>query len=141
MCLGKGVIHKTSEFSINIPGGVTNGATMRLKGFGNAENYNGRLFSGDIILIINVEYDKDMRIQDTNVISTIDVSLLEALQGIEKKVRTVLGDAILSINKNTKHKDMVVLEKYGVEKRGNHIFIINVLYPLNTDKLIDALKE
>src|SRR4030067_660975 len=108
---------------------------MRLKGFGNAENYNGRLFSGDIILIINVEYDKDMRIQDTNVISTIDVSLLEALQGIEKKVRTVLGDAILSINKNTKHKDMVVLEKYGVEKRGNHIFIINVLYPLNTDKL------
>lgn len=140
-CSGKGVVRQVSEYSINIPGGITNGASMRLRGFGNVESHNGLLFTGDIILTVNVEHDKDMRIQGANVISTIDISLLEAIQGTKRKVRTVLGETTLSIKRNTKHKDTVVLEKHGVEKRGSHIFMINVLYPKDTDKLIEALKE
>lgn len=141
VCSGTGIVQKLSEFSINIPGGVTNGTAMRLGGFGNVENHNGTLFSGDIMLTINVEHDKDMRVQGADVISTIDISLLDALRGTSRQVRTVLGDTTLSIKKNTKHRDTVVLEKYGVERRGNHIFMINVLYPKDTDKLIEALKE
>jgi molecular chaperone DnaJ len=140
-CSGRGVVRKVSEFSINIPGGITNGASMRLRGFGNVESHNGLLFPGDIVLTINVEHDKDMRIQGANVISTIDISLLEAIQGTKRRVRTVLGETDLSIKKNTKHKDTIVLERHGVEKQGSHIFMINVLYPKDTTKLIEALKD
>lgn len=140
-CSGKGIVQKVTEFSINIPGGISNGASMRLRGFGNVENHNGILFPGDIILTVNVEHDKDMRIQGMNVISTIDVSLLDAIRGTKRKVRTILGDTTLSIKKNTKHKDMVVLEKHGVQRQGSHVFMINVLYPKDTDKLIKALKD
>lgn len=140
-CSGKGVVQKISEFSINIPGGVTTGASMRLRGFGNVENHNGRLYSGDIILTVTVEHDKDMRIQGMNVISNVDVPLLEALKGTTKEVRTVLGEMTLTIKKNAKHKDIVTIGQHGVEKRGDHLFVINVLYPKDTSKLIEALEE
>ena len=139
-CLGRGTVQKTSEFSVRIPGGVTNGNTIRLKGFGNVENHNGQLYAGDIILAFNVEHDRDMRIQGVNVISSIDISLLEALKGAKKKVRTVLGDINLTINKNTKHKDTLVVKGYGVEKRGDHHFVVNLMYPKDTDKVIKALE-
>jgi len=140
-CSGKGLVFKTSEFSIKIPGGVTNGAVMQLRGFGNIESHNGRLYPGDIILVVNVEYDKDMRIQGTNVISNIEVSLLEALKGTTRKVKTILGETSLDIKKNTKHKDVVVIGRHGVERQGDHLFHINVIYPKNTDKLIEALED
>lgn len=140
-CSGEGVVQKTSEFSINIPGGVMNGMSQRLRGFGNIESHNGRLYPGDIILTVNVEHDKDMRIQGMNVISNIDVPLLEALKGTTRKVRTVLGETTLTIKKHTKHKDVVIIGKHGVARQGGHLFIVNVLYPKETSKLIEALED
>jgi len=140
-CSGKGVVQKTHEFSINLQGGVMNGSFMRLRGFGNIENHMGRLYPGDIILKVTVEHDKDMRIQGMNVISSIDVPLLEALKGTTRKVRTVLGETTITIKKNTKHKDMIALSKYGVAKHGDHLFFINVRYPKDTSKLIEALED
>jgi molecular chaperone DnaJ len=139
-CSNSGIVQKTSEVSIKIPGGISNGQRMKLGGFGDVENYSGRFHYGDIILTVNVEHNKDMRIQNMDVISNIDVSLLEALEGTKKKVPTILGEKEILIKKNAKHSDVITLKRHGVNRRGSHVFKINVIYPKDTSKLIDALK-
>jgi len=141
VCSGEGTEQTTSEFSIKIPGGILSGHGMRLRGFGNVEAHNGILMQGDIILRIEVEPEQNMRISGIDVISNIDISLLEALQGTTKKVKTALGNATIKIRKNTKHKDVICVSRHGVEKRGGHIFVLSVQYPKETDKLIETLQN
>lgn len=129
------------EADVNVPGGIHNGQIIRLRGIGNVIVNNNMMAQGDVLLSTIVESDQDMRIQEQDVISIIELPLCDALQGVAKKVRTVKGDTTIMIRKGSKHKDQIKLSGYGVMGKGNHIFTIDVSYPKNIDKLVEFLEN
>lgn len=140
-CSNKRIQSETIELSVKIPGGIPNGHGLRLGAGGNFQMNKFTSSTGDIILNISVRQEPNMRIVGNDVISILDISLLEALQGVTKKVPTVLGEKKIIIEQNTKHKDIVSIERHGVSRVGKHIFELNIQYPKDTDKLIDILSE
>ena len=112
-----------------------------MKNAGNVTLDDFGMYQGDVLLNLIVDTDPDMKILGKNVISSIDISLYEALKGTKKKVNTIKGEMTLMIRPGTKHKDQIKLSGYGVEGKGDHLFTINVNCPNNTDKLIEFLEK
>lgn len=140
-CQGEGGVESTSEFNVNIAGGVLSGQRIKLPGAGHYYQSMGIPTATDVILTVMVDKDPDIRISGNDVASTIDISLYEALKGTTKKVRTVFGEKDLEIKSGVKHKDILKIEKCGVEGKGDHCFLINLVYPKDVSKILEVLKE
>lgn len=140
-CEGTGSQTEEAKVDFRVPGGVVNGSVVNLRHSGNIEVQNGRILVGDVHLIAKVEKEIGLSIQGPNVISTIDISLKEALQGAEKEVKTILGNRKVKIKPRIKHKDQVIIPKLGVEQKGNQIVTINVHYPNDVDDLVEFLEK
>ncbi|KKN74472.1 hypothetical protein LCGC14_0389890 [marine sediment metagenome] len=140
-CSGNRSQKEHINVDVTIPGGVHNGQIIKLRGGGNVVVVSNSIAHGDVFLKTTVASDQDMRIVGRDVISNIELSLYDALQGVKKKVRTVKGNTTLMIEKGSRHKDQIKLSGYGVEGKGDHIFTVEVSYPKNTDKLIEFLEN
>ena len=140
-CTGTNVTKEKVKFEINLPGGIINGQHIALPNNGNINVTKDGLAQGDLILNIHVKSNLDMKIVNGDVISTVKISLHDALIGITKKVKTVKGEQTITIKKETKHKDEIKLYGHGVNGRGNHIFVLNVEYPSDIAELIKFLKK
>jgi molecular chaperone DnaJ len=139
VCVNKKTKKEHIEVDVNIPGGVHDSQIIRLRGAGNVnEQCNAQ---GDVLLTTRVESDHDMRIVGQDVISIIELPLHEALKGVNKKIRTVKGDMTIAVNSGAKHRDQIKLSGYGVEGRGDHLFLIEIKYPKEIDKLIEFLEN
>lgn len=141
-CNKQGFKVEDVESDANIPGGVHDRQILKGRGAGHfVGKHFGQDAYNDLHIRIRVQKDKDMSHDGKDVISSIDISLLDALKGTTKTVRTVKGDAELNISKSIKNGDKLYLQGYGVNEKGNHIFIVNVNYPKDTDRLIEFLSK
>jgi molecular chaperone DnaJ len=140
-CKGLAGSEETSSFDIKLRGGLTSDKFVRLAGAGHYFKIMGTDQFGEVLLNIKVKPEKDMQLSGQDVISTIKITLLEALKGTNKKVNTIIGETDLIINPKIKHKDQIKLPKLGVEKIGNHIFTIEIDYPKNVESIIDVLEN
>lgn len=127
-------------------GGITSGQTARIPGAGHF--HRGGIFNqagfDDILVKIHVQNHPKMRLTGLDIYSKLDVSLLEALEGAEKKIQTVRGEQQIKIAKNSKAGDKIKIAKQGADNGkhiGNHIIILDVKYPNDTEKLIEFLKS
>lgn len=143
-CSGSCVVLQTKKFTVPITGAI-GGQVIRLRGGGHFQVHpffgNGY---GDAYIHVTVESHLTMKIDGTNVISTIEISLLESLEGTKKTVETVKGKILLKIPAGTRNKDEIELKEYGVvddSQKGSHIFKLDVKYPTDKEKLIKLLKE
>jgi DnaJ-class molecular chaperone len=126
-CVGKGYSTKSGPVNLTIPGGVINGNVLRTHG---------------TILQVSVELDSDMILKDGDVVSTLELSLLEALKGTKRTVRTIKGEMSLKIPAKVKNKDNIVVQGYGVpEAGGSHVFNIKVNYPESIENVIQFLEN
>jgi DnaJ-class molecular chaperone len=126
-CSGKGYVTKNGPVNLTIPGGLVNGNVLRTHG---------------TILQVSVESDPDMILREGDVVSTIELSLLEALEGTKRTVRTIKGEMSLKIPAKVKNKDNIVVHGYGVPSvNGSHIFDVRINYPENVDSLIELLEN
>ena len=136
-----GVIKSESSVNVTIPGGVKNQNALRLNQMGNFVGSLGHMDQyTDTFLILNVEQDKDMRLDNEIVISDLNISLLEALKGCTKTVRTVLGDKEIKVDPLSKNKEEIIIPNAGVNKSGPHKVILDVSYPNNIESLIQSLE-
>jgi len=139
-CNASGNIEVESSVQVNIPGGVESGDVLRLNGMG---NYMGSIMGfaqyTDVHLHIEVEPAPGLSIIGRDVVSHIDISLLEALSGCNKKVNTINGEIDISIPPKSKNKDEVIIPKLGVEGIGSQRVILNVQYPDNIQALLNVL--
>jgi molecular chaperone DnaJ len=155
-CMGTGVIsdvcndcqgtYKKKHLEtvpITIRPGTMQGSKLKFKGLGNYVNGNfGKDFYDDLVLSINVKDNADgLIISGEDVISTVELSLLEALKGTKKSLRTIKGDKILEFKPKIKHGDRVRVAGFGVPPNGAHIFVVNVNYPENVTSLIETLEK
>lgn len=136
-CIG-GVVNKVETLKVTIPIGTPMGLRLILKGRG---NYNPAGHFDNVVVVINVLPDHDMQLNGKDVIGVVELTLLEALKGTKKKLRTVRGEKILAFKPKTRHRDTVKVAGFGVPPNGSHVVIVNVNYPENVSKLIETLEN
>lgn len=141
-CNTIGSVQADATVTVSIPGGVQNGNILRLSGMG---NYAGSFMlfeqNSDVHLHITVTPEPGLTIQGPDVVSFLELSLVEALEGCSKEVNTVSGKKKIVIAPMSRHRDEVKIPKLGVNQRGAHKVVLDVLYPKDTHKLIESLKE
>jgi molecular chaperone DnaJ len=139
-CKGKGVIEMEASARVNVPGGVVDTNTLRLSGMGHYAGSFGPIEQhGDVHLHIKVIADPGLTLEGINVVCSLELSLQEALLGCKKIVKTINGYQDISINSLVRNKDEVVIPYLGVNKVGNQRVILDVKYPEDITKLIEAL--
>lgn len=136
VCKGTGTQKTVETLRITIPPGAMNGLRLILKGKG---HYRSGIYD-NVLAVISVMPDHDMQLSDGDVISVVELSLLEALQGTKKKIRTVKGEKTLAFKPNTKHRDTVRVAGFGVPPHGGHTVVVNVSYPDDVSDIIQLLE-
>ncbi len=150
-CQGWGTIKQSITTRVQLPFGLRDGQIIKAANGGNFIGRARHLFNrgngvetySDAILRIHVQEDPDMCLDDSgqNVVSDIQLTLLEALKGHSVKVRTLKGDMTLKVKPGSKNGQTIIAKGYGVGGIGSHIFNVNIEYPENTDKLIEFLEK
>jgi molecular chaperone DnaJ len=139
-CESSGSVTSQTKISVTIPGGVSDGNILRLQGIG---NYAGSFMGGDQYsdahVRLYVDKDPELTLVGDTVVTTIQISLLEALQGSTKTIKTVLGNKEINIKPLSKHNDMIIIPNVGVNGNGIQKVILDVSYPKDTSKLINVL--
>lgn len=139
-CNAFGFIDTEVSVSVNIPGGILNKNVLRMSGMG---NYAGSIMGmdqyTDAHLHVNVTPDSELSLQGTDVIFNLEISLLEALRGTKKTVKTVLGETQVDIKSMSRNKDEIIISQMGVNRIGNQRVILDVKYPTNVNSLIGIL--
>ncbi len=137
----KGDAFSMTDMSVNVkmPAGLNHLAVLRLAGIG---HYVGNMIGNSSVLLkIKVDPILGLSLAGKDVLSSIDVSLLEALQGVTKEVETIDGRQTVTVAPRFKNKEEISLPKLGVNREGHQRVIVNVNYPENTGGLIEALSK
>ncbi len=144
-CKGTGVVNEPRTIKINVPAGIQNGETLRLAGMGEAIT-GGK--SGDLYVRVSVASHKTIVRQGSDLITTLQIKLTDALLGAQYAVETLDGSKLITVPTGTKVGDVVVLKGLGVptsaSKRGNFIVRLNIKLPEKLSKqakdIIEKLK-
>jgi molecular chaperone DnaJ len=143
VCSGQGTLNADVSVHVNVPAGIQNGNTLRLQGMGNfagsfmgfADQYT------DAFLHVTVTPEEGLHLEGRSVVSTLQISLLDALRGCKRTVKTIQGKKEIQIKPSSRNGDEVVIPHLGVAGAGDHRVLLDVQYPKNTDKLIGVLLD
>src|ERR1700722_6280946 len=142
-CNVKGVMENDVAGTVQIPPGIVNGTTLRLAAAG---HYMGNsLFGdsyGDVFIRVTVDKDLELELMGSDVVSHVNLSLLDALIGSHQEIKTVHGTRNIAIPALTKNKDELRIQDCGVKgTTGVQRVILDVRYPDDTKALVEWLKN
>jgi molecular chaperone DnaJ len=146
-CNGTGYERKVEEQTFTVPKGVVDQLQFQINGFGN-EVVNGE--PGDLLIVIKeLPHDKFTRVKN-DLITTINVSVVDAMLGCKYKIKTLLGEVVeATIKQGSEEGDSIVLQNYGLPEFnsnaiGNLICKIHIVMPKkltdNESKLLEKLR-
>lgn len=143
VCNGKGTERRKQTITLKVPAGIDDGATIRLKGRGEAIA-NGP--KGDLYVHIRVKAHKKFTREGDIVLSEEHVSMIDAALGTEIEVDTVDGKVRMKIPAGTQSGTDFKLSGHGVphlrsDRRGAHIVQIIVDTPTRLSKKQRELLE
>jgi DnaJ-class molecular chaperone len=137
-CKGSGTTKQREHYAIVISPGFVNGTQMVIRGKG---HWFKDAAYDDVVVQVRVVQDSEMRLEGVNVISNIELTLLEALSGCKKEVRTIKGNKTLTLKPKTRNGDEIKVKGFGVPNNGSHIINVVVNYPEDVTKLIECLEK
>lgn len=145
VCGGKGVERRRKEFKIKIPAGINDGATIRLRGYGEAP-HGGSGEHGDLYVNVRVKAHKKFTREGELILSDETISMVEAALGTTIKVETVDGPVNMKVPAGTQSGADFKLSGHGVphlrsDSRGAHIVRILVETPKKLSKRQKELLE
>ncbi len=147
VCRGQGVKPTDKTTEVKIPSGISDGATMRISGHGEAAA-GGR--HGDLYIVINVQPDRKFTREGDLILSKQSISMIDASLGCEVNIDTVDGKVKMKVPAGTQPGTDFRLRNHGIQhpnstKRGDHIVQIDVEIPkkLNSEQkdLLTKLKK
>lgn len=144
VCHGKGTQEKKQNISLNVPAGVDDGATIRLREHGEAIAAGPK---GDLYVNIRVKPDKKFTREGQLILSDEHIDMVTATLGGEIEVETVDGMVVMKIPAGTQSHSDFKLSGHGVpgirgSARGPHIVSIIVDTPTKLNKSqTDLLRE
>jgi len=123
---------------ITIPAGIGDGQVLRLKGQG-LPGSDGK--PGDAYVEISVRPHSGFKRDGHDIVSTLPVSLGEALNGASVRVDTVDGPVDVKVPKGAKEGTKLRLRGKGVSRgksggRGDHLVDIHILPPEGADEAL-----
>jgi molecular chaperone DnaJ len=148
-CAGRGRVEKERSLQVKIPGGVDEGARLRLAGEGEHGMRGGP--AGDLYVVIHIAEHEVFQRQGSEVLSELVISWPKAVLGGEVEVETIHGPAPLKVPPGTRQGDVLPLRGKGIPKLnggiGDHHVSIAVDVPRARDldadelKLVETLQE
>jgi len=143
VCGGKGVKRREQKVELKIPAGIDDGATIRLREYGEAI-LNGP--KGDLFVHIRVRPHKKFTREGDLILSHEDIDMVTAALGGEIKVETVYGPITMKVPAGTQSGTDFKLSNHGVphiksSQRGAHIVTIDVKTPTKLTKRQKELLE
>ena len=114
------------QVKVRIPAGITEGATLRLRGQGE----NG----GDALIKINIASHPHFKRNGNDVEMTLPITLKEAVLGAKVTIPTLTGQVALTIPPNTSSDKILRLKGKGVPNKGDLLVRVQVLLPDHPDE-------
>jgi molecular chaperone DnaJ len=133
VCSGRGLKQETKKLKITIPAGVDSGLRLRVSGEGDAGLRGGP--TGDLYAYLYVNEDAEFQRDGINILTTIQVSYLQAILGTHLQIETVDGPVELHIPPGTQPNTVLTLENRGVPRlgnsvsRGDHLITVQIEIP------------
>lgn len=142
-CRGTGTERREQTITVKIPAGIDDGATIRLKGHGEAIGGGSK---GDLYVHIRVKAHKKFTREGDLILSEEHISFVQATLGCEIDIETVDGTVTMKVPAGTQSGTDFKLSGHGVphlrsESRGAHIVSIVVDTPTKLSKKQRELLE
>jgi molecular chaperone DnaJ len=118
-CNGAGRKQETKKLEITIPKGVDNGTRLRISREGDAGLRGGP--PGDLYVYLMVAEDREFRREGINILSTVQISYLQAILGSHVQLNTVDGPIDATIEPGTQPNTVLNLAGRGVPRLGNDV--------------------
>ena len=118
-CRGTGYISKKVRKTVEIPAGIDNGQSVRVRGYGEPGRNGGP--RGDLLVEVLVSRSNAFERQDMNIFSNASISFGIAALGGDIRIRTVDGDIIYTVAPGTQSGTRIRLI------RGDHYVTLIVL--------------
>jgi len=143
VCKGRGTERRKQTITLKVPAGVDDGATIRLKGRGEAIGGGER---GDLYIHIRVKAHKKFTREGDIILSEEHISMVDAALGADIEVETVDGKVRMKIPAGTQGGTDFKLSNHGVphlnkDTRGSHIVSIIVDTPTKLNRRQKELLE
>ena len=132
VCSGEGRVRGETTLKVNVPGGVSSGNYIPLRGNGNAGIRGGA--AGDLIVIIEeVEHKFFVRDED-DILFELNMSVSDAVLGTELEVPVLGSSVMLKVEPGTQQGKILRLKDKGIKHlnhsgRGDQLIKVNVIIP------------
>jgi len=141
-CRGRGRVEKERSLQVKIPGGVDEGARLRLAGEGEHGPRGGP--PGDLFVVIHVDEHEVFERRGSDVLSQLVVSWPRAVLGAKVEIETLHGAATLEVPAGTHQGDILTLRGKGVPRleggTGDHHVSVVIDVPRPRDLVADEIE-
>ena len=137
-CRGKGKVRRTQKIKVNIPAGIDNGQTVRLRGEGCVGSNGGP--NGDLMVDVYIRQHPIFEREGVHVYCEVPITFTQAALGAEIEVPTLDGKVKFDIPEGTQTGKMFSLSGKGIpfvnnpKRRGDHRFTVVVETPTKLTK-------
>lgn len=143
-CQGEGRRGETVSITVDIPAGISDGQTLRIRGEGDAGRTGAP--AGDLFVHIHVKSDVRFTREGDDLRSAVAISVPDAALGIEVPVETIHGPVQLKVPAGTQPKQVFRLKGKGMpvlqtSRHGDHYVTVDVLIPTKLSRDEKKLME
>jgi len=143
-CNGEGRKVTDKDVTIDIPAGIHDGQTLRVRGEGEAGRQGAP--AGDLFVHIRVRTDDRFIREGDDIRTSISLPVLDAILGCEAKVQTVHGKVTLKIPAGTQPSHVFKIKGKGLpvlssSKHGDHYVTVDLEVPKKLSKKEKKLME
>ena len=145
-CRGTGYTSSRKRIQVNIPAGIDDGQSIRIREKGEPGVNGGP--RGDLLVEVQVTRHPIFQRQDMNIFSTAPITFAQAALGGDVKISTVDGDVLYTVKPGTQTDTKIRLKGKGVPSlrnsnvRGDHYVTLVVQTPTKlNEKAKEALRS
>ncbi len=137
-CRGKGKVYRTQKIKVNVPAGINEGQTVRVRGEGCVGSNGGP--NGDLMVDIYIKRHPIFEREGMDVYCEVPITFTQAALGAEIEVPTLDGKVKFEIPEGTQTGKMFSLTGRGIpfvnnpKRRGDHRFTVVVETPTKLSK-------
>ena len=127
------------QLGVNIPEGVTDGQTLRLKGLGHPGLGDGP--AGDAMIEIHVRAHPAFERKGDDVVSELAVALDEAVLGAKVEIATLSGRVMVGVPKGASSGQTLRLKGKGIKGKsggyGDQLIRLKIVMPKTIDEELE----
>lgn len=129
------------QIKVKIPAGIEDGQSIRVRSKGSIDSQGN---SGDLIIHIQVRPDKHFQRRGSDIVSELEIGMVEAALGKEIEIDGVYGKERVSVPAGTQPNAILRVRGKGIDHghlKGDHLVVVSVIIPKKLSKTQKELLE